>query len=305
MLSAEVPRNDTCPELLEIPNGWKTISHPDLIHGTVVTYQCYPGYDIVGTELLMCQWDLTWSADVPSCELVTSCTDPGDVAHSRRVLSSNKFPVSSTVRYICEKGYILTGKSILTCVGRQATSPKWSDRLPKCIPETYEPCRNPGVLENGFQTMEKRFYQAGETLRFSCYNGYELTGEASISCVPGHPSEWSSPPPVCRASLDGFYDRKLDAMAKAAASENPMEGANVAIAIFIPAIIVALVIAGVYLYFSKLQGKPTLRLPMSNSHPYDHITVESAFDNPTFETSVSSEPLQLRDLEPKSTPAFT
>lgn len=67
-LFAEVPRNDTCPELPEISNGWKSTSHPDLVHGTVVTYQCYPGFEVVGTEMLMCQWDLTWSGDLPSCE---------------------------------------------------------------------------------------------------------------------------------------------------------------------------------------------------------------------------------------------
>lgn len=64
----EVPRNDTCSELPEITNGWKSMSHPDLIHGTVVTYQCYPGYTLVGSEILMCQWDLSWSGDVPKCE---------------------------------------------------------------------------------------------------------------------------------------------------------------------------------------------------------------------------------------------
>lgn len=64
----EVPRNDTCSELPEITNGWKSTSHPDLIHGTVVTYQCYPGYELVGSEILMCQWDLSWSGDVPKCE---------------------------------------------------------------------------------------------------------------------------------------------------------------------------------------------------------------------------------------------
>lgn len=66
--SEEVPRNDTCSELPEITNGWKSTSHPDLIHGTVVTYQCYPGYQLTGSEILMCQWDLTWSGDVPRCE---------------------------------------------------------------------------------------------------------------------------------------------------------------------------------------------------------------------------------------------
>lgn len=70
LLSAvtEVARNDTCSELPEITNGWKSTSHPDLIHGTVVTYQCYPGFELQGSEILMCQWDLTWSGDVPRCE---------------------------------------------------------------------------------------------------------------------------------------------------------------------------------------------------------------------------------------------
>lgn len=64
----EVPRNDTCAELPEILNGWKSTSHPDLTHGTVITYQCYPGFRLQGSEILMCQWDLTWSGDVPLCE---------------------------------------------------------------------------------------------------------------------------------------------------------------------------------------------------------------------------------------------
>lgn len=41
----------------------------------------------------------------------------------------------------------------------------------------------------------------------------------------------------------------------------------------------------------RLQGKPALQLPLTGSHPYDHITVESAFDNPTYETGVSNWPL--------------
>lgn len=65
---AEVPRNDTCPELPDIANGWKTASQPELLHGTVVTFHCYPGFELAGTDLLMCHWDLTWSGDLPSCE---------------------------------------------------------------------------------------------------------------------------------------------------------------------------------------------------------------------------------------------
>ncbi|XP_069040329.1 seizure protein 6 homolog isoform X2 [Lepisosteus oculatus] len=283
----EVPRNDTCPELPEIPNGWKTTSHPELIHGTVVTYQCYPGYDVVGTEILMCQWDLTWSGDLPSCEKVVTCADPGTAEHSRRVMSGPRFTVGSTVQYVCNKGYVLSGNSLLTCYSRDSGSPKWSERLPKCVAETYEPCRNPGVSPFSVQSTEKRFYQAGETLRYSCLNGYDLLGEPSLRCLPGRPSQWSSTPPSCRASSSEYLnERRLD-VAKASA-DYPMEGTNIAIAVLIPVVIIAILIMGMYLYFSKVQGK-SLRLPLSTSHPYDHITVESAFDNPIYETGETRE----------------
>ncbi|KAM9320616.1 seizure protein 6 homolog [Gastrophryne carolinensis] len=286
----EVQRNDTCPELPEIPNGWKTTSQSELVHGTVVTYQCYPGYEIAGTELLMCQWDLTWSGDLPSCERVTSCSDPGDVSHGRRILSNSKFPVGSTVRYVCDKGYILTGSPTLTCYNRQAGVPKWSDRTPKCVPEKYEPCTNPGVPENGIQEPEKRLYQPGDAVRFSCSTGYMLMGEHSVKCIPGHPSQWSSSPPICKAAYKEFYSNQgIEAVEKAAASGIPIEGTHILLAVFVPVIMVALVIAAIYLYFSKLQGKALLRIPLSSSPPYDQVTVESAFDNPTFETNDTRE----------------
>lgn len=65
---AEVARNETCPELPDVSNGWKSSSQSELVQGTMVTYQCYPGYQMSGSEQLICQWDLTWSGDIPSCE---------------------------------------------------------------------------------------------------------------------------------------------------------------------------------------------------------------------------------------------
>ncbi|XP_062887230.1 seizure protein 6 homolog isoform X1 [Mobula hypostoma] len=301
----EVPRNDTCPEVPEILNGWKTTSHPELIHGTVVTYQCYPGYELIGTDILMCQWDLSWSGDPPRCEKIIFCTDPSVIDHSRRIVSDPKFSIGSTVQYICNKGYALAGSSILTCYNRRSANPKWSDRVPKCIPEVFEPCHNPGEPDNGYQTARRRLYQAGEILRFACYDGYELVGEANVKCLPGHPSGWSNPPPFCKVTYDEYFNERRLEVSKAAASVNQMEASNIAVAVFIPMIVVALIICGIYFYFTKFQGKSTFRLPLAGPHPYNHITVESAFDNPIYETGVSSEPLQLRDLDRESAPALT
>uniref|UniRef100_A0A8C5L0B0 Seizure related gene 6 n=1 Tax=Jaculus jaculus TaxID=51337 RepID=A0A8C5L0B0_JACJA len=268
----EVPRNDTCPELPEIPNGWKSPSQPELVHGTVVTYQCYPGYQVVGSSVLMCQWDLSWSEDLPSCQRVTSCHDPGDVEHSRRLVSNPKFPVAATVQYICDQGFVLTGSAILTCHDRQAGSPKWSDRAPKCLLEQLKPCHGLSAPENGARSPEKRLHPAGATIHFSCAPGYELKGQTSIKCVPGHPSHWSDPPPICRA------------VAKAPATSSALDATHMAAAIFLPLVAMVLLVGGVYLYFSRLQGKSPLQLPRTRPRPYNRITVESAFDNPTYET---------------------
>ncbi|XP_038817053.1 seizure protein 6 homolog isoform X1 [Salvelinus namaycush] len=280
----EVPRNDTCPELPEITNGWKSTSHPELVHGTVVTYQCYPGFQLVGTELLMCQWDLTWSGDLPSCERVLLCADPGTVEHSRRVMSGPRFTVGSTVQYICNKGNTLSGNSLLSCYNHGSSGPKWSERLPKCVSVNYEPCRNPGTPSYSTQISEKPLYQAGETLSFSCLRGHELLGEPVLRCVPGHPSQWSSLPPVCRASsIEFISERRLGV----ASADYSMEGANIALTVFIPVALIMVFIIGIYLYFSKVQRKP-MCLPMSTSLPYDHIPGESTFDNSLYETETTN-----------------
>ncbi|XP_020485938.1 seizure protein 6 homolog isoform X2 [Labrus bergylta] len=275
----EVPRNDTCSELPEITNGWKSTSHPDLIHGTVITYQCYPGYELVGSEILMCQWDLSWSGDVPRCQEVMTCQDPGNVEHSHKVITGSRFAVGSSVQFICNKGYIMSGSSLLTCYNRDSATPKWNERLPKCVPEKYEPCRNPGAASTSVQSSEKAFYQAGETLTFSCHSGYELQGEATIYCIPGHPSQWNSTPPACRASTNPTVnERRLDVVNM----DYGMEGTNIALAVFIPTAIVLVVVLSIYVYFAKLQGK-SIRMPTS-SPPYDNMTEESAFDNPIYES---------------------
>uniref|UniRef100_A0A3B5AC53 Seizure related 6 homolog n=1 Tax=Stegastes partitus TaxID=144197 RepID=A0A3B5AC53_9TELE len=229
----EVARNDTCPELPEISNGWKSTSHPELVQGTVVTYQCYPGYQVVGAELLMCQWDLTWSGDLPSCERVVSCADPGKVEHSRRVLSGPHFIVGSSIQYICDKGFTLSGNSLLTYFysgfGTNISHHFLS------LEELLIIRNHPGTPNYGIPSSNKLHFQAGETLHYSCLTGHQLLGDPVLHCVPGHPSQWSGLPPVCKVSTAHLR----------------MEGVQVAFATFIPVTLLLIIIIGIYLHFSK------------------------------------------------------
>lgn len=247
----------------------------------MVTYQCYPGYQVVGSELLMCQWDLTWSGDLPGCEKVVSCTDPGLVAHSRRVLTGPHLTVGSTIQYICSKGFTLSGNSLVTCYNHGSSGPKWNQKLPRCLPEAYEPCSHPGTPIYGVPSSDKGIFKAGENLHYSCLVGHMLLGEPVLRCVPGHPSQWSGLPPVCKSQTS---DQRLDVTTT---RFRLLGGVDAAFAVFIPVtLLFLLVIAGIYLYYSKAQAKS---LPVSSNLPYSHILGESAFDSAVYETMNNEE----------------
>uniref|UniRef100_A0A8C9UKA7 Seizure related 6 homolog like n=1 Tax=Spermophilus dauricus TaxID=99837 RepID=A0A8C9UKA7_SPEDA len=205
----EVSRNDSCSDLPEIQNGWKTTSHTELVRGARITYQCDPGYDIVGSDTLTCQWDLSWSSDPPFCEKIMYCTDPGEVDHSTRLISDPVLLVGTTIQYTCNPGFVLDGSSLLTCYSRETGTPIWTSRLPHCVSE--------------------------------------------------------------------------------AAAESSLEGGNVALAIFIPVLLISLLLGGAYIYVTRCRYYSSLRLPLMYSHPYSQITVETEFDNPIYETGETRE----------------
>ncbi|XP_071027375.1 seizure protein 6 homolog isoform X4 [Oncorhynchus clarkii lewisi] len=130
----EVEPNDTCPALPQIEFGWISSSHTSPVRGSVLTYQCQPGYDISGSDIITCQWDLSWSNSPPTCIKVQQCPDPGEVVNgARSVRPESGFAVGTVVRFSCNQGYQLEGPGQISCHGRDTGTPKWSDRSPKCV----------------------------------------------------------------------------------------------------------------------------------------------------------------------------
>ncbi|XP_040915338.1 seizure 6-like protein [Toxotes jaculatrix] len=278
----EVSRNDSCPDLPEIQNGWKTTSHVALVRGARITYQCDPGYDLVGRETLTCQLDLSWSSQPPFCEKIMYCSDPGHVEHSTRSLSDPKLLVGTTIQYSCNPGFVLQGGATITCYGREPGTPVWTSRLPHCVSEDSVSCENPGLPDNGYQILSKRLYLPGESLTFVCYQGYELIGEVAIKCILGNPSFWSGPLPLCRANHDCFGNHALE-VAEATAGST-LDGGNIALAVFILVLLLSVLLGGAYVYVTRCRYHSNLRLPLIYPHPYRQITVETEFDNPLYET---------------------
>ena len=57
-----------CPDLMDPANGKVTISGNS--DGDSATYSCDPGYELVGTETVICQSDGQWSDPPPVCQII-------------------------------------------------------------------------------------------------------------------------------------------------------------------------------------------------------------------------------------------
>ncbi|XP_061554875.1 seizure 6-like protein isoform X4 [Phycodurus eques] len=286
----EVSRNDSCTDLPEIQNGWKTRSDGVAVRGARVTYQCDPGYDLQGGATVTCQLDLSWSAQPPFCQKIMYCTDPGHVEHATRSLSDSKLLVGTTIRYRCSPRYILQGGATLTCYGREPGTPVWTSHLPRCIPKDSLLCANPGVPDNGYQVTSKRVFEPGETLAFVCYHGYQLVGDVAIKCVQGSPSYWSGPLPICRADHACFANHALEVSHAGGGVGAVVDGGSLALVAFILVLLISVLLGGIYLL--AMRGRPgsNLGLPLVYQHPYRQITVEAEIDNPLYEAGSGPSP---------------
>lgn len=103
--------------------------------------------------LLLCSlyWtifnEVQWQSQVKCCHMrpslsptVQQCPDPGEVVNgARSVRPEAGFAIGTVVRFSCNQGYQLEGPSQISCHGRDTGNPKWRDRSPKCVCESF-PC---------------------------------------------------------------------------------------------------------------------------------------------------------------------
>ncbi|KTG45686.1 hypothetical protein cypCar_00000682, partial [Cyprinus carpio] len=105
------------------------IEHGNFTFGTVVFYDCNPGYYLFGSPVLTCQPTGQWDKPLPEC-IVVDCGHPGSPPNG--VLSGDKFTFGATVRYSCTGGRQLKGESSRTC----QLNGHWSAPMPFCSGRT-------------------------------------------------------------------------------------------------------------------------------------------------------------------------
>ncbi|XP_060679965.1 CUB and sushi domain-containing protein 3 [Hemiscyllium ocellatum] len=164
------------------------IEYGNFTFGSMVFYDCNPGYFLFGSSVLMCQSNGYWDKPLPECTLV-DCGHPGDPPNA--ILSGDKFTFGATVHYSCVGKRLLIGPSVRTC----QMNGHWSDSMPHCSGDTVGMCGDPGSPAHGVR--EKHEFWIKSTVRFFCLMGYILHGSAERICLPN--GTWSGRQPECKA----------------------------------------------------------------------------------------------------------
>ncbi|CAG9857786.1 unnamed protein product [Phyllotreta striolata] len=162
----------------ELLNGTTTVE-------SLVEYSCIADYWMTGQKQQKCTREGKWSADAPSCELIT-CEEPEVPAGSYVV--GYDFNVHSAIEYHCEVGHILLGDSTHTC----NSNGEWSGTTPTC---EFIDCGKVAELQNGETSYVNGTTYLNSEISYSCYKNFKLNGVSKRTCLDN--KQWSDVAPKC------------------------------------------------------------------------------------------------------------
>ncbi|XP_019618968.1 PREDICTED: sushi, von Willebrand factor type A, EGF and pentraxin domain-containing protein 1-like [Branchiostoma belcheri] len=197
---------DQCPALLAPENG--AVSGSSL-PGGLATFSCDVGYNMNGAATTTCQADLTWSnTNTPTCH-IAQCPPLSAPLNGALSPVSSPYVYQDEVEFSCDTGYNLVGLSTITC---QATG-YWSGAIPTCniVQCPLVTVTLPVILSSGSPP-----YSYQDVVAFSCAEGYDMDGAASVTCQAS--GTWSDFVPTCN-DIDACLANPCDA--QATCTDNP------------------------------------------------------------------------------------
>ncbi|XP_053380921.1 sushi, von Willebrand factor type A, EGF and pentraxin domain-containing protein 1-like isoform X1 [Mercenaria mercenaria] len=98
----------------DIPTNGRKVSCPDgYIYGGECTFECYTGYEMVGSDTATCQQDETWD-NTPICQKVV-CDAPFELTNGKVACDDPSYPFDDDCMFTCDDGFKLTGSTKMTC----------------------------------------------------------------------------------------------------------------------------------------------------------------------------------------------
>ncbi|XP_064894761.1 complement receptor type 1 isoform X4 [Columba livia] len=177
----------------EIQNG-RTMGLETVYRVTdIVVFECDFGYALKGSQESQCQFGGTWNPPVPICEKMLQCPSPPSIKNGQHASKDVKvFIPGVSVRYYCDPGYVLTGKTTVSCL----TSGTWSIPYPHC--EVIN-CASPIVQNGDVAEGQSAVYPPGANVTFQCHPGFVLHGSSEAECQLG--GRWAPAVPTCEPAL--------------------------------------------------------------------------------------------------------
>ncbi|XP_048214199.1 complement receptor type 2 [Perognathus longimembris pacificus] len=190
-----------CQPPPRIANGrHRGVAEESFLYGNKVSYECDPGYYLLGEKNLQCSKDAkgqgSWSGPPPKClrsPPVTHCPNP-EVKHGYQLNKTRPTYSHNDVVYVaCNPGFLMNGSRLIRC----HTDNTWVPGIPTCIRMAFLGCQSPSTILKGNHTGGNiAQFSPGMSILYSCEQGYLLVGEALSVCT--HEGTWSQPAPYCK-----------------------------------------------------------------------------------------------------------
>ncbi|XP_033100068.1 E-selectin-like [Anneissia japonica] len=116
-------RNKSCPFVPAPINGTK--NGTSNIEGSHLIFTCDPGFDLLGSEDIVCQADGNWSDNPPVCIRIY-CVPVDEPVNGN--IQGDLCTVGSVLQFSCNEGYQLHGSEEIIC----KESGEWSGEAPAC-----------------------------------------------------------------------------------------------------------------------------------------------------------------------------
>ncbi|XP_075631895.1 membrane cofactor protein isoform X2 [Balearica regulorum gibbericeps] len=162
-----------------------------------VVFECDPGYFMIGSHIISCGENNTWSPPKPTCEKITEdvCGAP-NIAHGVVIPAKSVYEGEESVQIKCNKHCTFpdgTEEMTITCRGRNT----WSS-LQNCACEPKTSGFTPHISYGRVIDGQKPSYSVGDFITIECYAGYTLHGEARIQYIGEN--QWIPGVPTCQLS---------------------------------------------------------------------------------------------------------
>ncbi|XP_044067408.1 complement receptor type 1-like [Siniperca chuatsi] len=193
LASAQVPKECSAPS--EYPHtrlNKKYTSRQKYAVGEKVYYNCAEDFiPSSGIRVVQCIGG-KWTKLTLKCEK-KSCGNAGDLPNGQFQYEGNSF-LGEKVYAVCNEGYTLKGLNYMIC-----KKSGWTGEFPSCE-EGAVTCFTPAVANSVRRGDNVSVHWVGDSMTFTCSEGFQLDGAQQITCGPD--GQWEPQPPRCLPSPD-------------------------------------------------------------------------------------------------------